>query len=184
MARAIWQCNQKYKSKNPCGTPHIYEDVLKAAFVECFKRVLADREQLVENYDAILQFLTDTEEVDTESVELQNECNVVMEMLKKSVEENAAIEQDQDEYQRRYDALVARYESANARLEKLSADKQRRTARRRKIQDFRNELLAQATPLIEWDEEIWYNTVDSVTVYREGSAEFIFRDGSNIKIDL
>jgi len=34
----------------------------------------------------------------------------------------------------------------------------------------------------EFDEELWYSTVDSVTVYKDGRMVFAFRDGKKITV--
>ena len=44
--RVIWQCNHKFKNKEKCKTPHLYEDDLKAAFVKAFNSLI---ENLTDN---------------------------------------------------------------------------------------------------------------------------------------
>lgn len=94
--RVVWQCNHKYKKKgNKCGMPHLTEDTLHAAFVEAFNRFIESKERFIEDYNIIIETLTDTSALDKEAAELEEECTVVMELIRKSVEENARHMQDQ-----------------------------------------------------------------------------------------
>lgn len=178
----VWQCSNKYKQKGKhvCSLPHLYEDAIKKAFISVFNSFLLDREQLREDYELILEFLTDNTSAEKEMEQLQEECMVVMELLKKTLEENTATAQDQEDYRRRYDALAGRYEKAKTRLDELSAERQSRNARHSQIKSFLDDLLQQEAPLSEWNEEVWYSMVESVTVRDSKTLEFRFRDGSTV----
>ncbi|QAT49305.1 hypothetical protein EQM14_05660 [Caproiciproducens sp. NJN-50] len=74
---------------------------MQRAFVEAFNRVIENKDQIVEDFDSIIAVLVDTTALDKESVRLRDECAVVMELIRKCVEENAHSAMDQDEYQER-----------------------------------------------------------------------------------
>ncbi|MCX7903062.1 MAG: recombinase family protein, partial [Caloramator sp.] len=117
--RIIWQCNSKFKNDKKCTTPHLYEDKIKKAFVEVFNSLIENKEEILKGYEDILQALTDTTKLDMESVKLQSELEVVSEMIRKCVEENAHKALNQEEYNEKYDALVKRYESIKEELERI-----------------------------------------------------------------
>lgn len=179
-AHTVWQCNKKYAAGSTCQTPVVSEEKIINAFLDAFNNAVANCEQMREDYQLILDFLTDTSAMDTEIVELAEECDVVMELLKKAVSDNAAALQDQAEYQRRYEALVDRYEKAKNRLGGLEGEKQSRVARRCQIEWFFEELNRHGRLLTSFDEELWYNTVEMITIHSTGEAVFKFRDGSEI----
>lgn len=131
--RTIWQCKNKFKGGGTCHTPHLYEATIQQAFVEAFNRLYSDKARLIEDYASILQVLTDTSALDKEFTAQQGECDIVMELIRKCVEENASSAQDQGEYQERYEGLAARYEAAKQRLEEIQSEKQARTAKRESI---------------------------------------------------
>ena len=58
-----------------------------------------------------------------------------------------------------------------------------RTAKRVKIQMFIEEIGRCDGLVADFDEELWYSTVDSVTVYEDKKMTFTFRDGRQVDID-
>lgn len=47
---------------------------------------------------------------------------------------------------------------------------------------FLNTLTGQQALVTDFDEELWYSTVDFVTVYEDRRMVFTFRDGNEIEI--
>ena len=184
--RTVWQCNEKYKKRGTvnCHTPHLNQETLEWAFTEAFNRILKDKNFYIEEYDAIVQMLTGTVELDEEAATLQDECAVVMELIQKGVYENAHTAQDQEEYQRKNTALVARYETAKNRLDEILAECQSRMARKEKITRFIADLKKRDDLLTEFDEALWCATIDWVTVYSEKDVAFEFKDGTVIHVDV
>lgn len=88
---------------------------------------MTEREEIIANARLIRQTLCDTTALAEEKDKLHQELAVLVEMTEKAVMQNARITQDQEEYQRHYDGLVARYDAAKARFyevtEAISAKK-------------------------------------------------------------
>lgn len=180
--RTIWQCNNKFKNGTRCKTPHLSEEALQRAFVEAFNRVIEDKDRIIEDFDAIIGALMDTTALDKESTRLRDECAVVMELIRKCVDENAHSAMDQDEYQERYNGLVGRYETAKQRLDAVSDEKQMRSVKRESISRFLTDLRQRDGIIEAFDEELWYATVDIVTVDSGSNLTFSFKSGIEIKI--
>ncbi|WAG61791.1 zinc ribbon domain-containing protein [Clostridium estertheticum] len=132
--RVIWQCNYKFKNDERCSTPHLYEDTLKPVFLDAFNSLLANKEEILQGYEAIIQALTDTSKIDKERVKLQSEIEVVTELLQKCVEENAHITLDQAEYKKRYTTLAERYENIKNGLDEINDKRLERRAKRESIE--------------------------------------------------
>ena len=181
--RTVWRCNHKYKSGDICQTPHLYEAAIQKAFVDAFNRLYSDRERLMEDYAVILTVLTDTEALDKEAAEQQTERDVTMEPIRKCVEENTRSASDQEEYRRRYETLAARYEDAGKRLCEITEKKRSRAAKREGISRFMDDIAKRGGPLTGFDEAIWRQTVDTVTVRSEKDVAVAFRDGSVVHVD-
>lgn len=175
--RTIWQCNQKFKNEEKCKTPHLYEDTLKAAFLEAFNSILNNKDEILQGYEAIIKDLTDTSKLDKESVKLKREYEVVAELLRKCVEENAYNALDQAEYQERYTALVERYEGVKDGLDEINNRRLERNAKRESIAGFMRTLVEKDALLAEFDEELWNATIEKVTVHSEHEVTFTFKDG-------
>ena len=175
--RVIWQCNHKFKDKEKCKTPHLYEDDLKAAFVKAFNNLIENRDEILEGYEAIIKTLTDTSKLDKESTKLQSECEVVAELIRKCVEENASTVMNQKEYQNRYTSLVERYEEIKRAISENYNKRQERNSKKENIKDFIRTLEKNEVLLEEFDEEFWNVTLEKVKVYQEQKLVFIFKDG-------
>lgn len=179
--RLIWQCNDKYSGQR-CTTPHLTEEEIKAAFLIAFNMVLGEREEIIAAYKDVIEALTDTSDFDTEREQLESESEVVLELIHKCVSENAQKAQDQVEYQRKYENYCGRFEQAQFRLAEIADLCLERTAKRVKIQMFMEKLNGYSDLVLEFDEELWYSTVDHVTVYEDKRMIFTFRDGKQVEI--
>lgn len=181
--RMVWQCNEKHRGGEKCRVTHLTDEQIQAAFLAAFNRLLDSKAEILAAYDEIIRVLTDNTALDAESAELQGECDVVMELTRKCVQENAQTALDQEEYRRRYTALTERYAAARARMTEIDALRLERTAKRANIMRFLKMLVKQGDLITEFDEELWYITVESVTVYADQRLLLTFRDGSEISIE-
>ena len=178
--RGIWQCNSKFKNTEKCNTPHIYEDKLKKAFIGAFNSILKNKDEILQGYEAIIQDLTDTSKLDKESAKLQSEMEIVTEMLRKCVEENANSVLNQIEYEERYNALAQRYQSIKDELEGIEEKRLEKSAKHERILVFIKELNQREILVTEFDEELWNGSVEKVVVNVEDQITFIFKDGREI----
>ena len=183
--RTIWQCNNKYKTKGKCScqTPHINEATIQNIFIQAFNQIYAIKTQLTNDYDDIISILTDTTATDQESDVLREECRVVAELIQQCVSENARVAQNQAEYQKRYNALYDRYEAVKTRLDMIAHDRHNKAAKREVILQFLAEITQQDGLLTEFDERLWYTTIESITIHSEKEVAVTFKDGSIIKAD-
>ena len=94
---------------------------------------------------------------------MENESEVVLGLIQKIISENAQTAMDQEEYNRRYDAYSERFEAARKRL-------------------FMENMNNHQELVQSFDEELWYSTVDYVTVYEDKRLVFTFRDGRQVEI--
>jgi len=79
---------------------------------------------------------------------------VVEELIRKAVEENARAPLDQDEYNARYEALLARFKAAEARLGEIDAERSQRRRKQANITRFLQILAKQENLVAEFDEEL------------------------------
>ena len=180
--RVVWQCNEKHRG-HACRTPHLTDEEIKAAFLAAFNQALGSRDEIMAAYNEILAALADTSALDAESAELHRECDVVVELIRKSMEENAQRALDQGDYQQRYAGYTTRYEAARDRLAEIDTLRLERTAKRTNIQRFMDTLDRQADLITEFDEELWYATVAEVKIFADRRMVFTFHDGSEIQLD-
>ena len=144
-------------------------------------RMLAGKNHLAADFDAIKEALFNTAVLQTECDELQNEMAIVAEMIEKCVDDNAHRRQDQSEYNHRYGGLVERFEKAKSRFTELTGQIQECSVRRQAAESFLAVTLRRKTPLTGFDEQFWYATVETATVYNDGRVVFKFKDGIDIE---
>lgn len=175
--RTIWQCNSKFAGDERCQTPHLDEETVKAAFVTVFNTLIKNRDALIEDGIIIQQTLTNCTEIDSQIAAMVEEQEVVTELIRKCIAQNASDALDQEEYAARYAALMDRFEAASAKLAELSKKKQARDDQACMIGGFLFELRERDEPLAEFDPYIWAVTLDVVTAYHDGRLVFKFRNG-------
>ena len=175
--RTIWRCNEKFKNAEKCATPHLYEADLEQAFIKAFNSFHENKEAIVQDFSLMIQDLMDTAVLDAECAKQRNEIDVAFELMHKCVEENAQTALDQEDFQRRYEALVVRYEEAKQKFACINDQKLERSARRENIALFLQRLQQSGSCLTEFDESLWNALVETVTVCSEQDITFRFRNG-------
>lgn len=175
----IWRCQHKYDNGEPCKTPHVTEDQIKAAFVEAFNRLVADKTTVLEDVRLLIDTLTDIKELDRDEVAAVSETEIVTGLIRKLIEENANAAIDPDEYDRRYNELLARYDNAKARVTEIEERRSAHKARKRDLEAFYM-VLKMTGPLTELDEGVWNVAVERVLVYSNGLVTFAFQNGCEI----
>lgn len=184
--RVVWQCNHKFDGGKKCCTPHLDEETIKGFFVKVVNILTMERDEIAANFHAIKERLFDTAELEAEQLRLQEERNVVAELIRQCVRENAyaALEQMecQAKYQAKYDGMAERFEWTKARLDEVSSVIRSKQAKKEQIERFLAELEGQDGVVTEFDEEQWYSMVDFVTVFDKEDIRFTFKDGTEIKV--
>lgn len=177
--KTVWRCNGKYeKADKPCSTPHFYEEQLKEMFVAVMNTRLSDKAAIIAAYKEVVTTLTDNTALEKESQALLEESDIVIELMRKMVQENTHLEQDQTDYQRRYSTLVERFDKAKARLDEMAETIRKRNTKRIELEKFIRMLKKQDGLLTEFDEELWYAVVDRLVVKSDTEVVYVFKDGS------
>jgi hypothetical protein len=180
--RKVWQCGGKYSQRGGpgCQTPHLTEEQLQSVFVEAFNRVIGDKERYIEALAPVIEFLTDTSGLETESQIMQERSAGIYAQMEALVADNAQHLRNQDEYQKRYDDLEGRYEIVRKRLEEITAEKQARQRKKENILCFIDTLRGRESLLTEFDEGIFRATVEETIVLAKDKITVRFRDGREI----
>lgn len=125
--------------------------------------------------------LTDCTGIDRETQDLLQDLEIVMELIQRCVEENSRVAQDQDEYLARYNGLVERYEKAQGRIKALEKERTERMAKADAIGGFMFRLRELDQPLEHFDQRLWLEVIDRVTVQRDGLI-FRFQNGTEKRV--
>ena len=181
--RIIWQCSRKFKNDERCKTPHLYEGDVKAVFVRAMNGMIEDKDDLILEFKQIIRQLTKHAELDLEAKQQTEEIEIVAELIRKYVAENAITPQDQEAYLERYKGLKERYEAATQRLKQIEDQRSERKQRRQKLLGFIRMLERSEGLLTEFNEGLWNATVERVTVRTDGSMVFRWRNGVEVEAE-
>ena len=100
----------------------------------------------------------------------------------KCIRENARIAQNQEEYQRHYEGLVARYDAAKVRLDEVTEVISAKETQSERLAGFIKRLKAQAERVADFDERLWASMVERVTVGVDKGLTVVFRDGTEVRV--
>lgn len=112
------------------------------------------------------------------------EIEVVAEMVKACIKENASAAQSQEEYTKKYNALVKRYEKAVQQVDELSTKRTRKQDRDRELRLFIESIKGQPLVLEVWNERLWVGLLEKATVFHDGRMVFEFKNGTEIEVEL
>ena len=180
--RTVWQCNARFVKGTGCQAPHLSEPMIEQKFLAAFNQLLAQRDFIADDMQAIIRQLINTAELDAEKEALQVEMGIVSERIRQVVSQNASAALDQAEYNRKYDSLTERFHKAADRVKKIDAECARRKGQRREIETFRDAVLANDKPVTVFSTELWNATIDRMTVNLDGSVKMAFRNGIEITV--
>ncbi len=122
--------------------------------------------------------LCDWSDIDTELDELQREIEVVVELSRKVIYENAHTVIDQDEWYERNNSYLERHRKAPERVSELESLKRERQSKSLMIEGFVQNLEGQQEALEEFDDRLWIVAIETVTVQQDGKLYFVFKDGT------
>jgi hypothetical protein len=180
----LWRCNRKYEDDVPCDTPHIRECELRSAFVWAFNRIIGDKSHYIAQLEELLPLLADTSTLESKLAEAQAAYDAICERMRHFVEENTRFVQDQGEYELQFREMSREYKKAERLVIKIKDEILERCARKEKTKRFLNELKQTGDIVTEFDKSLWQATVESVTIYKNKTLTFVFRDGTEIPAKL
>ncbi len=141
---------------------------------------MATRDGLIEDCRLAQNVLCNTTAIDSELAELHREIEVVTELSRKAIYENARTAQSQSDFNNRNNAYIERHRKATEQIEELETAKRERLAKSKTLDIFIRDIEKRPLALTEWDETLWLTVIDSVTVATDGEMIFKFRNGSEI----
>ena len=145
---------------------------------------MSDRTALVEDCRLLYDSLLDFSESNTRCNELMDEMEIVSELVKKLINENAASPMNQDEYISRYDGYTVRFNKAKDEYEKLHKTMEQRQLKADIISCFMFEISELDDLPLEFDEKLWNSVIDVVTIYEDERLVFKFKNGAEIEEQL
>lgn len=175
--RVVWRCRNKYKRSGPdrCATPHVTEEMVRAAFVRALNHLAAQKTARTApqpDPGAVSGALF----VTAEQEELTHALHTLAAQMQSAAQERAHTQDCRAEYDRlaaQYAAVKARYD-ANAKILSGRAAKQ---AKAERVWAYLNRLEA---PVEIFEEEWWAALVDHAVICATGEICFVLQEGTEI----
>jgi len=172
----IWRCQHKYDNGEPCKTPHVTEEQIKAAFVAEINRVIANKNQVLADIRTLIATLTDMHELEEMEETADKELETISGSTRKLVDAYAHALIEQEEYDDRYAGLLAQSRALEERIAQIGEQREQRKTRKRELDAFCKALKATG-PIVEFDEELWNVAVEKVTIQSVTRIIFTLRNG-------
>ena len=109
---------------------------------------------------------------------LQEEIAVTVELT-----QNARVAQDQDDYNKRYNALVERYDRLKAQYDEVSTAISDNEARYEQMGRFITVLKDQEGVITEFDDALWSSLVEKIVGKSKEDVTVVFKDGTEMKAE-
>jgi predicted nuclease with TOPRIM domain len=129
------------------------------------------------------RMVSDCTALDAEIKKLTEEIEVVAEMVKACVKENASSALSQEDYTKKYSSLAKRYEKTASRLDTLSAERVRKQDRDRELRLFIEAIKQQPLVLEVWNERLWIGLLEKATVFPEAKRVLQSKNGTEIEVE-
>ena len=179
--RVIWQCNSKFKTGEKCTTPHLTENEIKERFIAAWNSMQDMTDEVIIDCRLAIAELFDSDAIDEEIFAKNSEAEVLVEMNRKHITENASAAQDQTAYKKRQDELVAKYNAVAKRVDELKTEKEARKRQRTVLTAFVDTMERQRGSLTEFSVSLWSAVVKKAMVYNDGRIVFMLMNGTEIK---
>ena len=174
--RVVWRCNGKYERQTGCKTPRLSETQIKTLFLRALSKLREQRETFIADCEALKGMLSDTSEIDGERARIAAEQSET-ETLAGA---NAMTAMNQSEFNRRYEEYVKKHDALSERLDKLDGKLEKRKQEIVVLNRFISDLTAMKELPVEFSGELWNALVEKLTIYPDGRAEFLFKNGAAI----
>ena len=153
-------------------------------FIKAYNLMMQDRVQIIKQCEAWRARLMDFGTLDADIERQLEETQVVAELVKAAVKENASTAQSQEAYLKKYEALTERYEKAAAELERLQSLRTARSHQDKKMALYIRALKKQPEVMHDWNDTIWTVMIEKAIVHKDGKITFVFQNGTEIKTAL
>ena len=179
--QVIWQCNRHCKKNSPCKNGvHLTDEELKAAVLSATNKLIENKDEILNSFQEIVGGVYDTHTLEGEKAKLESEMDVCAKMIEGLIRQNAAIPQDQSEYQAKYEDLERFYNEKKAALAKVDGKFKKMQATKADIKFCLKQLQKQDRLLQTFDEQSFCALVDHITVFSKEDIRITFRNGSEI----
>ena len=144
--------------------------------------LLLTKDTLIEDVLEIARLFEDTGDTDSQLAILADKQRIIEKEIEQLIEESSK-SSEVDSYRKRYDALTGDYDRIAGKMAKLQREAVERKAKYEGVLWYAAKLRTIQEPIEVFEEELWHTLLDRATV-TEDTLVFIFKDGTEIEIEI
>lgn len=163
-------------------TPTVDTETVQQLFIKAYNQMMGNRKQIIEDCELMRKKLTDFKSLDADIERHLEETQIVAELVKAAVKDNAVTAQSQEAYLKKYESLTKRYETEAAELARLQNLRTLRSQKDKAVALYIRTLKKQPTVLSEWNDTLWTVMVEKAIVHRNSEITFVFYNGTKVKV--
>lgn len=180
--RTVYQCNDKYKQSTPCTSPHTTEEKLQAEFLDALGQIIESKAKLIPGLEKRLSDLLDNKCLDREQQTLVQRRNDLYKQVTQLVEKNARVTDNHQKFIDEYNALTSAFDSVQKDISAVREKIDERLVEAGMIRLLLEDIADINEPLTDFDNELWYSTIDRLVVDATGAITVRFRCGIDITV--
>ncbi len=177
----VWRCNNKYKKKPNCKTPHLVEDEVKSAFLQAVNQLLSQSSALLNTFERVTRQALATEPLEARLEEAEQQKALLLEQGQKLLNESPQRAQTAEGFSEKYADILARFQRSQQECEELENEINRRKTALYNTGEFLK-AIETMEPITEFDDRLWNRLLDYATVSENKEICFKFKDGTEITI--
>jgi hypothetical protein len=180
--RSVWQCNDKFKNRQKCPAPHLGEENIKAHFLAAFNKPINNREEIAANCRLAQEGLGGCADIEAQIEEARRKQAAESGLAKEILGQNARAALDAADYAGQYGGCLLHYETLAARIKELESLRLEWQRKYGAVGEFIRLLEKRGQLLSEFDESLWLEFVERMTVFSEIKIIFTFKGGTQVQV--
>ncbi len=183
--KVVWQCNSKYdKSHKTCTSGNLTKYMVEDMFMIAINKLLKSSTDILETQRLIYDSLFDTSYLQKERKNILAEMEITAELMNRVSLRNEQEEPEEAPYDSEYEVLLLRYVDAKKLKQEIDAKIQDKIDKKVLATEFFEKLKDHKGPLSKFNIDLWNALLYHIDVYSPNDVRFLFRDGSEIKVDM
>ena len=180
--KPVWRCvNHKMNGDDACPQKAIAELKMERAFVGAINQVLGGREAFLDRVFANIYESLDSIEHEFNEEQINKRLAEIQQEIMSMVRLNAKTGLDTGSYDKEYSQLTAELERFRGLRQKLKDQEAQKVIRIQRVDELRQFVHEQETPLIRFDGELFRRLVEKVRVMSPVEVTFVFKTGAEVK---
>lgn len=181
---SLLRCNEKYKKGKHCYSPSIKEEDVEKSFISAFNELGKNRFEIIKFLETNIKTLFNVDILDKSIINKEAELLGIRQSIESLIEENSKVEQDQNDYQKRYKILEKNYYAVKRGLDALVQEKKDKETRQSAIELFLIKFKEMPAFINKFDSRIWNLVLDVAIVNKDRSITYVFKNKQKITISL